>query len=126
MGSLTDRGGEPPAERDAGHTAASLVRLAAQIAGAPAPQEIAARAAHEIRAVTRAEDCDVWWLDEGYLRCLASVDGNGIDVSVDGIVLDLDCHPSTARTLAEREILVCPTFDDPRITQAERAGPGSA
>ena len=46
---------------------------------AEAPRDIAERAAARLRDATGCEDCDIWWLEEGYLRCLASVDENGVD-----------------------------------------------
>src|SRR5450759_3489425 len=59
-------------------------------------------------------------LDEGYLRCLASMDSKGTDEAVRGKTLDLAMFPSTARSLADREVLVFTTLDDPRVTDYER------
>jgi len=97
-----------------------LVELAGSLASAGSPQEIAGAAASRIREVSGADDCDVWWLEEGYLRCLASMDSKGTDEAVRGKTLDLAMFPSTARSLADREVLVFTTLDDPRVTDYER------
>jgi diguanylate cyclase (GGDEF)-like protein/excisionase family DNA binding protein len=97
-----------------------IVELAGSLASAGSPQEIAGAAASRIREVSGADDCDVWWLEEGYLRCLASMDSKGTDEAVRGKTLDLAMFPSTARSLADREVLVFTTLDDPRVTDYER------
>ena len=97
-----------------------LVELAGRLASAGSQQEIALEAAGKLREVTHADDCDVWWLEEGYLRCLASVDSRGTDDTVQGKTLELALFPSTAKCLEDREVLVVPTLDDPRITDYER------
>ncbi len=73
-----------------------LVALAGGLAGAGSPQGIALEAARKLREVAGADDCDVWWLEEGYLRCLASMDSKGADEAVRGKTLDLALFPSTA------------------------------
>jgi diguanylate cyclase (GGDEF)-like protein/excisionase family DNA binding protein len=97
-----------------------VVELAADLANAGLPQAIAEAAASRLRRVTGAEDCDVWWREEGYLRCLASVDGGGPDQAVRGKTLDLALFPSTSRSLEDREVLVFTTWDDSRVTDYER------
>jgi diguanylate cyclase (GGDEF)-like protein/excisionase family DNA binding protein len=97
-----------------------LVLLAGQLATAGSLDALAAEAARRLREVTRAADCDVWWREEGYLRCLASVDADGIDDSVKGKTLEIARFPSTQRLLDERETLVVSTLDDPRMTEFER------
>ena len=57
--------------------------------------DIAERAAARLRSAVGCADCDIWWLEEGYLRCLASVDADGVDESVRGRLLRLDHYPST-------------------------------
>ena len=97
-----------------------LVELAGDLASVGSPREIAGAAANRLREVSGAEDCDVWWLEEGYLRCLASMDSKGKDEAVRGKTLDLRLFPSTARCLEDREVLVFATLADPRVTDFER------
>src|SRR5450830_349803 len=97
-----------------------LVELAGRLASAGSPQEIALEAARKLREVTDADDCDVWWLDEGYLRCLASIDSKGADEAVRGKTLELALFPSTAQSLEDREVLVFTSLADPRVTDYER------
>jgi diguanylate cyclase (GGDEF)-like protein len=99
-----------------------LVELAGRLASAGSPQAIALEAARKLREVAGAEDCDVWWLEEGYLRCLASFDSKGADEAVRGTTLDLPMFPATERALRDREVLVVATPDDPRFTDFEREG----
>ncbi|MEI6449568.1 MAG: GAF domain-containing protein [Actinomycetes bacterium] len=102
-----------------------LVELAGDLASAGSPHEIALAAARKLRAVAAADDCDVWWLEEGYLRCLASIDSKGSDEAVRGRILNLAMLPSTARSLEDREVLVFSTLADPRLTEYEREGWGA-
>jgi diguanylate cyclase (GGDEF)-like protein/excisionase family DNA binding protein len=97
-----------------------LIELGAELGAAEAPTDIAERAATRLRRATDCSDCDIWWLEEGYLRCLASVDGNGVDESVRGNILHLDYYPSTNRALEDREILVISSLSDERLTDYER------
>jgi GAF domain-containing protein len=97
-----------------------LVDLNALVATAGAEEDIAHTAAEQLRRVTDCVDCDVWWLREGYLRCLASVDGHGSDASASGRILEAERLPSTAATLQDRTTLVFSSLDDPRITDYER------
>jgi diguanylate cyclase (GGDEF)-like protein len=97
-----------------------LVLLAGQLATAGSLEALAAEAARRLREVTGAADCDVWWREEGYLRCLASADADGLDASVRGKTLEIARFPSTQRLLDERETLVISTLDDPRMTEYER------
>ena len=87
---------------------------------AGSPQEIAAEAARQLREVTGANDCDVWWLEEGYLRCLASVDANGVDEAVEARPSSWRCSPPPRDACEDREALVFTTLDDSRVTDYER------
>ena len=98
----------------------ALVDLSASLARAGSLEEVAVDTATRLRALSAAEDCDVWWLEEGYLRCLASVDSNGLDEAVRGKTLRLDLYPSTAEALERREPLVLASAADPRLTDYER------
>ena len=97
-----------------------LVDLGADLAGAEAATDIAERAAARLRRVVGGADCDIWWLEEGYLRCLGSVDAGGVDESVRGNILRLDHYPSTKQALEDRDTLVIGSLDDPRLTDFER------
>jgi diguanylate cyclase (GGDEF)-like protein/excisionase family DNA binding protein len=97
-----------------------LIELGADLAAAEAPMDIAECAAARLHSAVQCTDCDIWWLEEGYLRCLASVDDGGVDESVRGRLLQLDHYPSTRRALEEREILVISSLDDERLTDEER------
>jgi diguanylate cyclase (GGDEF)-like protein/excisionase family DNA binding protein len=97
-----------------------LIDLGADLAAAEELTDIAERAAARLRSAADCADCDVWWLEEGYLRCLASVDGDGVDESVRGRILQLDHYPSTRQALQDREILVISSLDDERLTDYER------
>ncbi len=98
----------------------ALIELGADLAAAETPTDIAERAATRLRLAADCTDCDIWWLEEGYLRCLASVDGGGVDVSVRGNILTLANYPSTNQAIQDREILVISTLDDDRLTDFER------
>ena len=98
-----------------------VVELGADLALAETAQDIAERAATRLRRATGCADCDVWWLQEGYIRCLASADGNGLDDEARGRILRVDRYPSTGQALAERQILIISSLDDERLTAEERA-----
>ncbi len=97
-----------------------LIELGADLATAESPMDIGERAAARLRSAVQCTDCDIWWLEEGYLRCLASVDGDGVDESVRGRLLRLDHYPSTRKALEDREILVISSLHDERLTDEER------
>jgi diguanylate cyclase (GGDEF)-like protein/excisionase family DNA binding protein len=96
-----------------------LVALGTELADSEDLTDIAERAAARLHDAVGCTDCDIWWAEEGYLRCLASVDDGGLDESVRGRILRLDHYPSTRRALDEREILVITTLDDERLTDFE-------
>jgi diguanylate cyclase (GGDEF)-like protein/excisionase family DNA binding protein len=97
-----------------------LIDLSASLARAASLDEVAEDAATRLRNICGAEDCDVWWLEEGYVRCLASVDGRGVDERVRGRVLKLGRYPAAAAALERREQLVIASPADPRLTEHER------
>jgi len=106
--------------RESARLREELVDLGADLSGADAPEDVAILAAARLRRVADCADCDVWWLEEGYLRCLASVDAGGVDETVAGRHLELEHHPSTRQALDEREVLIVSSLDDPRVTDVER------
>ena len=97
-----------------------LIELGADLAAAEAPRDIAERAAARLRGALDCSDCDIWWLEEGYLRCLASVDEGGVDESVRGRILTLANYPSTRQAIEDRETLVISSLSDERLTDFER------
>jgi diguanylate cyclase (GGDEF)-like protein/excisionase family DNA binding protein len=102
------------------HLQQELVELGRLLANANTPEAIAREAAEHMRTATRCEDCDIWWLEEGYLRCLVSVDSDGVDETVFGKTLELALFPSTAQLIEKREALVVPLLRDSRVTDYER------
>jgi diguanylate cyclase (GGDEF)-like protein/excisionase family DNA binding protein len=97
-----------------------LVELGADLAAAVEAGDVAERAARRLRDAAGCADCDIWWLEEGYLRCLASVDGDGVDETVRGSLLILEHYPSTRQAIEDRQILVIGSLDDDRVTDFER------
>ena len=61
-----------------------LVALAESLSRAADARELALTAADTLRRVLDAEDCDIWNLDQGRLRCLVSIDRTGVDTAVEG------------------------------------------
>ena len=102
------------------HLQQSLVDLATSLASAGTLADVGLEAARHLRAVTGAEDCDVWSLEEGYIRCLASFDSKGEDVPLRGKILEVARHPSTKQALENRETLVFTSLRDSRVTNQER------
>ncbi|HSL96050.1 MAG TPA: GAF domain-containing protein [Thermoleophilia bacterium] len=98
-----------------------LVELAGALAAVDDIAAIAATAAEHLRRVTGVEDCDVWLLEEGVMRCVVSLDSRGRDAAVEGKRLDLESFPSSAAVVAAQEPLIAATLDDPRIADEERA-----
>jgi diguanylate cyclase (GGDEF)-like protein len=97
-----------------------LIELGADLAAADEAVDIAERAATRLKAALDCSDCDIWWLEEGYLRCLASVDGDGVDENARGNILVIDHYPSTKQALEDREMLLITSLDDERLTDKER------
>ena len=97
-----------------------VVELGAALAVAETTQEIAELAAARLRDATSCADCDVWWLQEGYIRCLASVDAGGLDEEARGRILKVDKYPSTREAIAERQMLLIGSLADERLTDEER------
>ncbi|MCJ7671838.1 MAG: GAF domain-containing protein, partial [Acidimicrobiia bacterium] len=97
-----------------------LVELAEALSPGASTTTIAERAAEHLRRVTSVEDCDIWLLDEGIMRCVVSLDSRGRDREVEGKRLDLASFPSTASAVAAQEPLLAGSIDDPRVSNVER------
>ena len=97
-----------------------VVELGAALAVAETTQEIAELAAARLRDATSCTDCDVWWLQEGYIRCLASMDANGFDEEAHGRILKVDRYPSTRDAIGARQMLLIGSLADERLTDEER------
>jgi diguanylate cyclase (GGDEF)-like protein/excisionase family DNA binding protein len=106
--------------RELAHLREELVELGAELALAEEPRDIAERAAARLRRATGCADCDIWWLEEGHLRCLASVDAAGVDEGARGKLLHLDHYPATGQAIRDRQILLVGSLDDARLTAHER------
>ncbi len=96
-----------------------LVALAESFSRVAGARDLALRAADTLRRVLDVEDCDIWHLQEGRLRCLVSVDRTGVDTSVEGKLLDPELFPTTVAALESREMAVFADLDDPRLTPGE-------
>ena len=77
------------------------------------PRPRAQRPPTTLRRVLDAEDCDIWHLDEGRLRCLVSVDRTGVDTSVEGKLLDSSSFPTTVAALEAARWSSSPTSPTP-------------
>ena len=106
--------------RESARLREELHELGADLAAAETTQDIAERAATRLHRVADCSDCDIWWLEEGYLRCLASVDDDGVDEEVRGRSLILEHYPSAKQAIEDHEVLVVSSLDDERLTDFER------
>ncbi len=97
-----------------------LVGLAEALSPGASTTTIAERAAEHLRRVTSVEDCDIWLLEEGVLRCVVSLDSRGRDMESEGKRLDLASFPSSAAVVAIQEPLFAESLDDPRVSDSER------
>ena len=97
-----------------------LVELAGALSADASTTTLAMRAAEHLRRVTGVEDCDIWLLDEGIMRCVVSLDSRGRDREVEGKRLDLASFKSSATVIATREALFAESLDDPRVSDEER------
>ncbi|RPI31277.1 MAG: GAF domain-containing protein, partial [Actinomycetota bacterium] len=104
-----------------GRTLAALVELTAAAAQSDTPRELAVIVATRLREVAAMARCDVYSLDGGLLRCLASVDERGLDDGPD-FEFAIDDFPTTAMSVRTGEPLAIERLDaDPRLTPEERA-----
>ncbi|HSL96624.1 MAG TPA: diguanylate cyclase, partial [Thermoleophilia bacterium] len=104
-----------------GRMLAALVELSAAAAQAGTPRELAVTVATRLREAVAVARCDVYGLDGGLLRCLASVDERGLDDDPD-FEFAIDDFPATAMSVRTGEPLAIERLDaDPRLTPEERA-----
>ncbi len=104
-----------------GRMLAALVELTAAAAQAGTPRELAVTVATRLREAAAIARCDVYSLDGGLLRCLASVDERGLDDDPD-FEFAIDDFPATAMSVRTGEPLAIERLDaDPRLTPEERA-----
>ena len=69
------------------------------------------RSRERLRAILAAEDCDIWQVDGGVLRCLASVDSRGWDADEVGSERELAAYEATVAALAANEPMVVGDLD---------------
>jgi len=66
-------------------------------------------------------DCDIFRMDErGVLRCMVSVDRNGIDESAAGEEIEPASFPVTLAAVQDRAIQLVTDSSDPRLTERDR------
>ncbi len=106
--------------QDASRLREEIIELGAELGAHETRREIAERAAARLRTATECTDCDIWWLEEGYLRCLAGVDDDGVVESVRGKVLHLDRHPSLQQAIEDHRMLLIGSLADDRLSDRER------
>ncbi|MEE4275577.1 MAG: GAF domain-containing protein, partial [Thermoleophilia bacterium] len=105
-----------------GRTLTALVELTAAVAQAGTPRELAVTVATRLREIAVMARCDVYRLDGGLLRCLASVDERGLDDDGPDFEFAIDDFPATAMCVRTGEPLAIERLDaDFRLTPDERA-----
>ena len=77
-----------------------LVELGDRLNEAGTLEDLARAVAERLRGVLAAEDCDIWQVDDGVLRCLASVDSHGWDADEVGSERELAAYEATVAALA--------------------------
>ena len=75
--------------------------------------------ANRLRAILQAEDCDIWSIDSGRMRCLASIDGRGWDEAEVGSERDLSSYVTTIAALAANEPRVIGDLDEGGLDESE-------
>jgi len=106
---------------DRSRTLAALTELTAAAAQTRTTRELAVTVATGLREAVAMARCDVYTLDRGLLRCLASVDERGLDADVPDFEFAIDDFPATAMSVRTGEPLAIERLDaDPRLTPEER------
>jgi GAF domain-containing protein len=92
-----------------------LVELGDAIAEADDLGELVRTVASRLRETLRAEDCDVWRIQDGEMHCLASIDSNGWDEAQIGRSWEVDEYPDPVAALERDEPIVVGDFDEAQI-----------
>ena len=98
-----------------------LVELGDAIAEAEDLGELVRTVASRLRVTLRAENCDIWRIQDERMHCLASIDSNGWDEAQIGRSWDVDEYPDTVAALERDEPIVVGDFDETEIAPSERA-----
>ena len=83
-----------------------LVELGDRLNEAGTLEDLAREVAERLRSLLAADDCDIWQVDGGVLRCLASVDSRGWDADEVGSERELATYEATVAALSANEPLV--------------------
>lgn len=84
------------------------------------PQELLQMIAERLRATTEAAGCDIFALQGEQLRCMVSVNGQGVDPAGIDTMPAMSRLPATIMTLPSAEALAIAGPDDPRLSADER------
>jgi GAF domain-containing protein len=77
--------------------------------------------AERVLSAVDAADCDIYRVQDGTLRCVASFDRSGHDEeSVVGSTFELDRYPTTVAAMYSHQILTITSPDDPQLSEDER------
>ncbi len=97
-----------------------LVELATLASGTRDVGELVRTAAERILTTVDAANCDIYRMRDGALRCVASYDRSGHDLSVLGGVFDLERYPTTMEAMESHQILTITSPDDPQLNEDEQ------
>ena len=97
-----------------------IVELAAAAFQTRDPQELLQVIAERLRATTEAAGCDIFALQGEQLRCMVSVNGQGVDPAGIDTMPAMSRLPATIMTLPSAETLAIAGPDDPRLSTDER------
>ena len=98
-----------------------LVELSDQLGETEGVQQLARIVAVRLRAILEAEDCDIWGIEDGRLKCLASIDSRGWDADEVGTERDLSAYEATIAALAANEPMVIGDLEAASLTEEEMA-----
>ena len=96
-----------------------LIDLSHEIAATHDIEGFVRDLAHRLMAAVNADDVDIWRVKDGRVTLLVSLDRDGVDASLIGVVMDLDKYPGTAGALERLEPFVVDNIDDARLTDVE-------
>ena len=96
-----------------------LVELGDRLNEAGTLEDLSRAVAERLRSVLAAEDCDIWQVDGGVLRCLASVDSRGWDSDEVGSERELAAYEATVAALAADEPLVVGDLASTDLSETE-------
>ena len=84
------------------------------------PQDVCALIAERLRAAIEAAGCTIFTLHDERLRCVVSVNDQGVDAAAQGMMLPMSGLPATVVRPGAPQALVIDTPDDPRLSDEER------